>query len=136
MAYIIAEPIITCQGYDEKGNYVITVHFPVKETNTDTSHGRAISIAVDPNKLWTMAPGQVPPKCLPRLEIMESLSEGSYAEKLLEIEEIQEGIEKSENAIYEKTKELMKKDPELMKSFDKWAQENGLDFLTDLKKEE
>ena len=95
MAYIIGEPIINI--IPSSGRQCrISVRFPVRETHTDQVHYRGITIALDPEKLWMFQKDSDPPAVVPDFMALplEKDQDGTYAENLLKVAEIQEEVAK------------------------------------------
>lgn len=97
MAYIIGEPIINI--VPARGRVCrICVRFPVQETHTEQVHYRGITIALDPEKLWLIAPDGEPPAVTPDWQALpinpQDEAKGSYATNLLKTAELQAEVEK------------------------------------------
>lgn len=95
MAYIIGEPIINI--IPAKGRECrISVRFPVRETHTEQVHYRGITIALDPERLWLLEKDSDAPAVFPDYTALPlgKDQDGTYAENLLKVAEIQEEVAK------------------------------------------
>jgi hypothetical protein len=109
MAYIIGEPIIRVAA-NPKGGTNIEVRFPVMETHSGQRHYRGITLALDPEKLYMLAEGQVSPVVRPAMPIDQfDVPDTTYVDSLMKMAELEDEVRKmaeDENIDLEATDKL------------------------------